>query len=306
VEKSLVLGASGFIGKNLCLALQRANKSVRGFDIGDKPECLPADMSWTRGNFKTCEGLEEALEGIDVVYQWISTSVPASAQTDRVADIENNLLPSIRLLDFCLNRKVDKIVFVSSGGTVYGPNVPLPTPEDASTNPISAYGVTKLAIEKYVGMYSASLGLASVILRLSNPYGRFQHARNNQGVISVFINRIRNGQDIEIWGDGNVIRDYIHIDDVCDAFLRVADPALRRGLYNIGTGRGYNLLDVVRTIERVTGQKARLKHLPSRTVDVDASILDIRKAGDELGWRPLVSLEEGIAMMCDWMETHPM
>jgi len=304
LKNCLVLGAAGFIGQNLSIALSRRGVDVTGFDLGDRPPSVPASVSWVKGNFISGEEIEAALSGKDVVFHLVSTSVPASAQNDRLRDIKDNLLPTINLLDLCLKQKVRKIVFVSSGGTVYGRPSVTPIAEVHATNPISAYGVTKLAIEKYISMYSEVYGIESSILRLANPYGPLQHNRNNQGVISAFINRVRKGEKVEIWGDGQVVRDYIYIDDVCDALVRAGENGRKISTYNIGSGRGHALLEVLRVIESVTGIDASVEFLAPRAVDVPTNVLDIEKARLELSWQPKFSLQDGVRLTDDWLSVH--
>lgn len=305
MEKSVVLGASGFVGKNLTLALNRAGVSVVAYGLGNRPEEFPDSINWCAGDFVEGAHLKSILENADSVYHLVSATVPASAQLDRISDIERNLIPSVRLMDECVAAGVKQLIFVSSGGTVYGPHVELPTPETAPTNPISAYGATKLAIEKYLGMYWSVYGLSSVILRLANPFGPYQSAKNNQGAIGIFMERILAGIPIDIWGKGDTVRDYVYIADVCDALLKARQVGVGHRVYNIGIGKGHDLIDLIKEIELVVGKKAAINFLPGRSVDVSSSILDVRKAESDLDWVARTTLSRGLVELFSWISRHP-
>jgi len=289
---------------NLIEALQKAGACVHGFDRSEKPAIFGDDIAWTIGDFSSNEDVDSAVSGKDVVFHLISTSVPSTAQADRVLDVQRNLIPSIALMDACVKHNVKKLTFISSGGTVYGLDVAVPTPEDAATNPISAYGATKLAIEKYMGMYSAVYGLSTAIVRLSNPYGRHQTSKNNQGAIRVFMDKMLAGEPISIWGAGDVVRDYIYIDDVSDALIKISETEKLHAIYNVGTGRGHDLLQVIAELEKVMDTPARINYLPKRPVDVPTNVLDISKAKREIGWVPRVSLRSGLETMYEWVRVN--
>jgi UDP-glucose 4-epimerase len=297
----MVLGAGGFIGMNLCRALLAQGVSVRAYDRNDMTAHLPEGIEWYVGEFADIETLRGALKGVDCVFHLISTTVPASAQQNPVADIRDNLLNTVQTLEICREVGVRKVIFLSSGGTVYGPQGKAPISESTSPAPISFYGTTKLAIETYLGTYARCFGLQATVLRLSNPYGPLQHSRSNQGVVSVFLNRIDNGLPLEIWGDGSVVRDYIYIDDVCDALL--LSTRLNHGfeVLNIGGGDGLSLSDLITKIESATGKKASVNYLPGRGVDVPVNILDISKAHALMGWAPQTSMDKGLTKTLQWL-----
>ena len=178
------------------------------------------------------------------------------------------------------------MVYVSSGGTIYGIPEHVPTPESAATSPITAYGVTKLAVEKYLHLYHHLYGLEYRVLRVANPFGPYQTAVKNQGVIAAFMRQALRGEPIDVWGDGSVVRDYIYIDDVISAMLAAATHEGPSRVFNVGRGEGRSLAEIVEAIEAVSGLVIPARYGAARPIDVPRSILDITLARQELGWQP--------------------
>jgi UDP-glucose 4-epimerase len=197
---------------------------------------------------------------------------------------------------------VKKVVFISSGGTVYGNSVYLPIDEQHPTNPITSYGITKLAIEKYLLMFQHLYGIQATILRVSNPFGERQRIETAQGVVTTFIDRALRRQPIEIWGDGGATRDYLYISDVAEAFARAVDYTGRESVFNISSGTGFSLNELIETIEGIVKRQVDHIHLPGRPFDVQKSVLCNSLAKQELGWEPSVSLECGIVKTIDWIK----
>jgi UDP-glucose 4-epimerase len=291
--KVLVLGGNGFLGTHLVQELLRQGAAVRvygrssagGSDPNHKIEVF-------QGDFASGAGLEAALKGVDIVYHLISTTVPSTSNADPIADVHNNLGGSLRLIQMMLSAQVNRIVYVSSGGTVYGNPRRVPVTESAALQPVCSYGVVKVAVENYLHMYSELRGLVANVLRVSNPYGTHQHHIGVQGVIPTLFQRLRKGEPIEIWGDGSIVRDYIYVDDVVSALL-MAGSSQVSGTYNIGSGVGHSLKDVLQLVCALTGVEGDIRYLPSRKFDVQRIYLDISLAQERLGWSPAFSLEGG-------------
>ena len=186
-----------------------------------------------------------------------------------------------------------KIVFVSSGGTVYGIPDYLPIKEDHPLNPITPYGISKMAIEKYLGFYSYHYGIDFVILRLSNPYGERQNPYSGQGVIASWIRRAKNAEPIEIWGNGEIIRDYIYIKDAVNVLKKACLIDIEKKILNVGTGVGHSLLQVHRILEECVGRPIPATFKDVRKIDVPINVLDVSLL-EALDWKAKVSLEEGI------------
>jgi UDP-glucose 4-epimerase len=300
-QRCLVLGGSGFIGTNLCLALRSAALSVRAFSTHSLDL---AGIEWVEGDFLDGDALDAAVRDIDVVYHLISTTTPAVSNENPIMDAQQNILQTLQLLELCVAHKVKKVVFVSSGGTVYGDAKLLPTPETAPTDPICGYGVSKLSIEKYLSIYERLYGLKSITLRVSNPYGPFQYARKQQGVIGAFIEKALTGRQIEIWGNGTVVRDYIFIDDVVSALMKAVEYHGTQRIFNVGTGVGINLNDIVDALSLHLIKPLDVIYMRSRNVDVSKSVLDCSLALREMKWSATHDLETGIGKTLAWFREN--
>ena len=206
----------------------------------------------------------------------------------------SNVVNTIKLLEECVNNHVPKFVFVSSGGTVYGIPHHLPVKETEETNPISAYGISKLAIEKYVHLFHFHYGIQYTIVRPSNPYGHRQNPKGNQGLVSVVVNKILRGETVEIWGDGSIVRDYIYVKDLAEGIYRASLHESHAGIYNLGTATGYTINEILAFIKNISMIDFSVTYKPMRNFDVPKIILDISKAKEILQWQPTVQIEEGI------------
>jgi len=290
--QALVLGGSGFLGKNLINLLVSEGWSVRAFVRGTHHSVFPAAVDVIHGDFVTGAGLREALDGVDVVFHLLSTSLPTESNADPIGDVNSNLVATLRLLDLMKSAHVKRIVYASSGGTVYGNPDVLPVPETHPLRPISSYGIVKAAVESYLALYGKRDGLIANVLRISNPYGRHQIRIGAQGVISTFLYRLMHKQPIEIWGDGSTVRDYVYVPDVARA-LWLAGLRSASGTFNIGSGVGHSINDVLRILQEQTGLTGVIRYLPHRAFAVDQIYLDISRAQQELGWSPQYTLESG-------------
>jgi UDP-glucose 4-epimerase len=299
-QRCLVLGASGFIGTNLCLSLCGRVKTIRAFS---RQKVVIEGVDSVQGDFLDNADLAKAIQDIDVVFHLISTNTPASSNAAPLADAQQNILQTLELLELCRASGVKRIVFVSSGGTIYGDAKIIPTPEGTLEQPISAYGVSKLAIEKYLALYEKLFGVTAISLRVSNPYGPYQYARKQQGVIGAFISKSLDGEDLEIWGDGSVIRDYVFIDDVVKALIQAATYEGSYRVFNIGSGVGTSLTEIVDTLFTMLELKPQLHYKSGRGVDVSKSVLDCSLAERELGWVPENNILDGIRKTLAWFKS---
>ena len=310
-QKCLVVGGSGFIGSNLVAHLLEHGFSVRVFDrtlpqVVDTQSSRASDvLEFVAGDFLSLDDVNQAMDGCDYCVHLVTTTMPQSSNENMIFDIETNLIGAIGLLNAAVNHKLKKFIFLSSGGTVYGSPEYLPIDENHATNPMSSYGVTKLAIEKYMALYNTLYSLDSVVLRLANPYGEGQRAGGSQGAVAAFINKSITGEVVEIWGDGSIIRDYIYIDDVSEAIISAIESKSSCKVFNIGTGVGSSLLDIIKIIEQQTGLNVKTKHHPTRSFDVPANVLDISLSHKELCWQPKISLSEGVLRTFNWMNNAP-
>jgi UDP-glucose 4-epimerase len=302
-QRCLVLGGGGFLGTHLCNALVGSGADVQAFGRSISfPKALDERVVWTAGDLTDLSALAKAIEGQDVVFHLISASFPESSNLDPAADLAANVLGTIGLLGLCQVEKVRRIVFTSSGGTVYGIPEVIPIPETAPTNPISAYGISKLAVEKYLALYHHLYGLEYQVFRIANPYGRYQSAFRKQGVVSALVHRALTGKPLDIWGTGEVKRDFIHVSDVIEAILQCYDYTGPHRIMNVGSGIGRSVNDLVRSIEQVLACGALpKKHRAGRAADVPVNVLDIGLITKETGWHPRIEWIDGLRDTIRWM-----
>ena len=304
-----MLGGKGFIGSHLVDALLREGFPVTVFDRANIPAlndaATAARVKWIDGDFTSEADVARALEGCDICFHLVSTTLPQSSNADPVFDIETNVAGTARLLNHAVRLGVKKVVFVSSGGTVYGIPRNVPISEDHPTNPICSYGITKLAIEKYLHLYLTLHGLDYTVLRLANPFGERQRIQAAQGAVAVFMGKVLRGEKIEIWGDGSVVRDYIYIGDAVAAMVKAADYRGEERVFNIGSGKGVSLNEILDGIEQVTGRKATRQYTAARAFDVPVSVLALDRARSELGWKPQTSFTDGLHKLMTWMQSQP-
>ena len=304
--QALVLGGNGFIGSHLVDQLLVCGHRVRVFDRGPERfrDPIPS-VEYRTGEFNDHPLLAEALTNVDVVYHLISTTVPATSNMDPVADINGNLINTVKLLELMRLQSVPRIVYFSSGGTVYGKPETSPIPESHPLRPISSYGVVKVAIENYLHMFYELHGVEYVALRASNPYGARQGHAGLQGVIGTYITHLYDGLPIEVWGTGEIVRDFIHVDDLTSLCVK-AGAADVVGIYNAGYGKGATVLEIIELIAQSTGINIKPVFKPGRSFDVPHVVLDISKAQQELAWEPIISLKSGIIRTVDSFATSYM
>lgn len=306
-KRYLVIGGRGFIGSYLVEALLAAGHNVRSFDrAGSQPQKaeLEADerqFEFVAGDFCNPEDIARGVQGCDVCFHLVCTTLPKSSNADPVFDVSSNVQGSLRLLQYSVDAGLTKVVFVSSGGTVYGTPKYSPLDESHPTDPICSYGVTKLAIEKYCEVFRQLYGLEYSVLRLSNPYGERQRTDAGQGAAAVFSSKAIKGEPVEVWGDGEVIRDYIYVGDAAAALVAAAEYRGEHRVFNIGSGQGVSTNMLLKTIERCLDRKIERVDLPGRAFDVRENVLDISLAKSELLWRPAVDLETGLARLIAWL-----
>ena len=294
----LVLGGAGFIGSHLAEALLQAGHRVRIFD---RPHLdrLPAFLQ--RGEFEVFTGdflnprtLSPALEGSEIVFHLVSTTLPKTSNDNPMYDVESNVMGTLRLLELCRQQGVRKVVFASSGGTVYGVPRSVPIDESHPTDPICSYGIHKLAIEKYLQLNHRVHGLDYCVVRPANLYGPRQRLDIAQGAVAVFLDRALRGKPIQVWGDGSVVRDYLYVGDAAEALLKAAAFEGEPRLFNIGSGAGTSLTQLIKEIEALLGRAVPVEYTAARSLDVPANVLDASLARRHLGWAPRTSLAEGL------------
>lgn len=301
MAKILVLGGGGFIGLNLCDALLQGGHQVRVLDRGITNPRLAEAIDWQVGDFRDLSTLSRCLDEQDYVFHLISTTLPKTSNDDPIYDVESNLIGTLRILELCRGSSVKKLFFVSSGGTIYGNPDGVPIAESHPSRPLSSYGVTKLAIEKYLSLYKHLYGLPYTAFRLANPYGRYQSPASAQGAVAVFLGRALRGETIEIWGDGSVVRDYIYVADVVSALVSALDYEGPEEIFNLGSGLGVSLRQLVDAIADVVNHPVNVVYKPARSFDVPVNVLDVSRISASLKWGPRINLSEGLRLTRDFL-----
>jgi UDP-glucose 4-epimerase len=292
---SLVLGGSGFMGRGVVRQLLAAGERVIATGRNVQNRIESPNLTWYSADLATFNDWSRLLDGVSTVYHLAWSTIPLTAAADPVGDVATNVVGSLRLIEALRGRLATRFVFASSGGTVYGRLTKIPAAEDDPAVPTGAYGTAKLAVEHQIRQCAEQLD--AVILRIGNPYGASQLTRPDFGAVSTFCKLALANEQIVIYGDGSVVRDYLHVDDAVDALLLAAKTRSSYRTFNIGSGRGHTLTDIIRSIERVLGRKLKVRHEPARPFDIPISVLDVSRANTELAWRQKISFEDGIARM---------
>ena len=302
--QAVVTGASGFIGSHLVDGLLSAGYRVKA--LGRHLPGLIAPSAQTHPNLSLVSvsladrlALQQALEGSELVFHLASGSLPQSSNRDPHADVQVNLLGTLNLLEAARLTGVKRLVVVSSGGTVYGIPQAVPIPETHPTDPICSYGITKLAMEKYVALYRQLHGLEGVVLRVANPFGPRQRLDAAQGVVPVFLGKALRHEPLQIWGDGSTVRDFLDVADVVAALLAVVRYKGAESLFNIGSGQGLSLNQLIALLEQQLNRSLDVQYLPSRGCDVPTNVLCIDRAKEALNWAPKIPVADGLRRLCD-------
>ena len=300
--KVVVFGGCGFLGRGIVNALLESDSSL-DVTIVDRSAPLMEDpvsrVHYIRENFSEKSNFAECVADADLVVHLISTSIPGNERGIR-QEIINNVLPSVRLFESCVVAGVHKILFLSSGGTVYG-NVDKPSREADPLNPVNTYGLQKMMIEHSLRMICQGSGVSYQIIRMSNPYGPGQNPQGQLGLITKLVYQILHGQTIRIFGDGSVVRDFLYISDAIRGVMDILNKGEANAIYNLGSGEGASVGHVLDLIRTVIPEEATVRYEQSRSVDVPYSVLDI---GRYLMIRPhpsFIPLEEGIRHTYDYL-----
>lgn len=304
--RCIVLGGSGFIGQHLVNLLLASGASVITVSHRESPSA-PSYSGQTYQHFRASiietERISSILREDDYVFHLVDNSFPGARPEDVATVIESVTLPTAHLIAACSSARVKKLVFVSSGGAVYGLSKSQVHSEDSPTNPISAYGVGKLATEKTIQLAHHLATLKCAILRVSNPYGPGQSPGRGQGLVSAAMKSVMESSDIEVWGDGGVVRDFIFVEDVAAALAKAALYQGQEIIFNIGSGRGRRVIDVINDIRALVPETAsNVIFKPGRAADVPISILDVSRAKSQLAWEPRTSWTDGLKTTKEWFK----
>jgi UDP-glucose 4-epimerase len=303
-----IFGGGGFIGSAIVDRLLRDGHQLRIFErprVDPYRKFLDSEkVDWVTGDLLSVHDVGAAIDGSDAVIHLVSTTLPKSSNDDPIYDVQTNLVATLQLLNAMVAKKVGKIIFISSGGTIYGRPRYVPVDEAHPTDPEVSYGIVKLAIEKYLLMYERQHGIKTAILRVTNPFGERQRIETAQGAVGAFLHRALRGEPIEIWGDGSVTRDYVYIGDVVQAFASALTYSGTQSVFNISSGVGTSLNELIALLEKLLGRPIERRYFPGRTIDVPVNVLDNDLARRELGWEPRISLYAGLEKTAAWMRNE--
>ncbi|MCS7004980.1 MAG: NAD-dependent epimerase/dehydratase family protein [Cytophagales bacterium] len=290
----LILG-SGLIGGTLAKQFETRKIPFKIFSR-TKPSFLLRPFDFREGLWQDIEKHADFFYNVETVIHTISTTVPASSMQNKIQDAIENIETNIKLLDICVNYGVKNLLFISSGGAIYGIPQQAVVDETHPTYPISSYGITKLTTEKYLYLYQLHYGLKTVCLRPSTVYGIGQTTHKPQGVVAHIIKAIREQRSFTVWGDGFGKKDYLYVDDLIEAIFCIVDKNFetQHSIYNLAFGKSYSIREIIHLVEFYTGKKLFVNYEAAKPFDIPSIALQSERFKKEFGWQPHVDLSEGI------------
>ncbi len=302
---TLVIGGAGFIGTHLVSKLLATGRTVTILDRRtDAIQELPRGADYVAGDFGQCQLIRELLCNHEEVIHLAYTSVPKTSFENPFSDLLENLPPTVQLFAETADSG-RKLLFVSSGGTVYGEAGTLPIREDHPTRPISPYGLTKLTLEGYAHLYAVTHGLKFVCVRPANAFGPGQKPFTGQGFIASAMTSMMRGLPVTVFGQRGTVRDYVYVGDLAAGIVSALEKGRPSEIYNLGSGVGRTNMDVIEAITPLLeglAYKIRIEHLPERTFDVRANILDSGKLHKDTGWSPTTPFDKGLLRTREWLK----
>lgn len=307
-QNILFIGGAGFIGSNLIKAFlpnadfkvfvlepERANTS--------RLDAFGKQVTLFQGDIRDTVSVEHILDDyhINIVVHLVSTLIPGSTFPHFQNEMNDIVLPTMNIMELCAKRKV-KFVYFSSGGTIYG-NSNSNHKESDSREPISYYGLSKCLAEDMIKFEARHLDLDYLILRPSNPYGPGQNIFGRQGLIAVSLGKVMNGETLQVWGDGNSVRDYIYIDDLSNIIYLLISSGVSRETLNVGSGVGYSVNDIISILDSYLDEPVRVEHVASRGVDVDSIVLDCTRLHELIDYHP-INIKTGIEKFVDYIKDN--
>lgn len=309
----LVTGGAGFIGSTLVDRLLAEGHEVTVVDDlsrGRLENLESARAAGARFGFHHMDVNDPAIESVvvgarpEVVFHLAAQIDVRLSVEDPVHDAQVNVVGTVRLAEAARRAGVRRIVFTSSGGSIYGPVTELPVAESRPVDPLSPYAAGKIAGEIYLEMYSRLYGLEWAGVAPANVYGPRQDPHGEAGVVAIFSQRLLSGAPTRVFGDGGNTRDYVYVDDVVDAFVRAATVPAAAGLrFNVGTGVETSDRELHSLVAEAAGAPDDPEYAPARLGDVARSALDAARAGEVLGWSPQVSIAAGVARTVDYFRS---
>jgi len=301
IKKILLIGGTGFIGSNLTHALLDKGNEV-AILCRNLPEHQIPSVTYLSNSPNSTSALESILPECSHVFYLASATTPGTAIREPSVEVLNNLLPISHFLETLQKYPNIKLIFISSGGAIYGNSMQDYVIEETTPHPLSYYGAGKVAIEAFLYAFQKQSGIQVTVLRPSNLYGKGQTLKANFGIIPTILNCQVNAQIFRIWGDGETIRDYLYIDDFIDLCLRIIRSTSTKNAYNVynaGSGQGLSVNQLCRLIEAITEHPVKREYLEARNVDVKRIVLDSNSVKSTYNWLPSTSIETGLKKIWD-------
>lgn len=305
MKNCIITGGAGFLGMNLAKKLLENGFEVTVADPNYSEQNdhfgISKRIKVFRESFQDIEKVKKIIKGQDYLFHFAYSTLPSSPFENIENDIRDNVLSSLALFRAAADSGINKIIFPSSGGAVYGDPGVSPIKEDSPTDPICSYGITKLMVEKYLSLFAKETGPDYVVYRISNPYGPGQDPDGKQGLVAAVLGKLLRSREITVFGDGETVRDYLFIDDLTDIMVKALDKDLKNDVFNIGTGKGLSVNQIIAIAAEITGKKPEIKYVEKRQVDVSANILDISKISGRTGWGPSTDIKRGMGLTYEWL-----
>lgn len=305
----IILGAAGFIGTNLALNLAKdktnkitlVDQSLSYFnpDVKKLNNC-----SFVESDFQENTQFSQLLKGQDIVYHLVSTNIPSNSGINVSEELKANIVVTSKMLDSCVAEHIQKVIFISSGGTVYGKQLNCPLKEDLPTYPINSYGLQKITIEKLLYMYEYMYGLDYRVVRLANPYGPYQRPNGKLGAVTTFTYKAIKNEPINLYGDGSIVRDFIYIQDAINAILTIANGEDYHKVFNVGSGKGTSIKELLILIKQTLRIDLIINKHEGRKADVPVNYLDISRYQSRYGQLNHHTLKEGILLTKKFLEEN--
>ncbi|QJB34104.1 NAD-dependent epimerase/dehydratase family protein [Chitinophaga oryzae] len=307
METILILGGYGFLGSNVIDYAGRYLGGQYNFIVFDFYINHPLQAQFSnviktyKGDFTNQEDVRVIFEEnkIDYIFHFISTTVPSTSNNNIIYDIESNLVPTIHLLDLAHQYDIKNVVYISSGGAIYGAASKYVHKEEDPLHPISSYGIVKMSIEKYLKLYNHLHGINYLALRLSNPYGAY-HLSEKQGLINVALKKALKQEQFEVWGDGTNIKDYIYAEDFAKIIFRLLEKKVENKVINVGSGKGYSINELLEIVKGLV-PSFQIKYQDVKSFDVPKVILDTSEMAGFIDFE-LLDIESGINKTYKWIQ----
>lgn len=288
MKNIFIVGAGGSLGQSLILKLNTKLNKVTALDLNFINHY--ENINYITDDFDKID-FESYIDNCDVFIYLLSRMLPGNSNFDSLCNDVNSYLKFLNQLNGYKNKK---IIFISSGGSVYGNTLNHPIEEHIETNPISLYGHQKKILETLSSTFNSFSNSRLYTLRIANAYGDYFKLNRNHGLIPTLLQASIKNKTIDIWGDGGIVKDYIHNEDISDACSKLIDYDGNEFIMNLGSGKGYSVNEIIEIINKVSKKTIKVNYLPVKNYDVNYNVLSNSLISKELDWSPKVSIEDGI------------